>query len=299
VAGPRRLVLAAILGATIGAQAWAAPVSTNTALPVAEGAFVFREIFAVERSARDPSGLDRDLLAWSSTSVLGYGVSGRLALFGVVPYANRRLRVNLPGGRARQRAGGLRDIRLFGRYTLYKMDRPGRTLRIAPLLGLEFPTGDNRRRDALGLLPPGVQPGSGSWDPFFGVIATYQTLDFQLDSQLGYQVNTRADGLEIGDVLRFDASFQYRLWPRKLTGGTPGFLYGVLETNLIHQGRNRVGGIADPNSGGTRLYLVPGLQYVTKRWILEAAVRLPVYQDLNGTALKSNYTVLVGFRVNF
>jgi len=298
-AGIRGAALAAILCAALGAPAGAAPISTNTALPVGEGEFIFRELFAVGRAARDPSGLDRDLLAWSSTSVLGYGVRGDLALFGVVPYVNRRLRVNTPGGRATRRADGLGDIRLFGRYTLYKLDRPGRTLRIAPFAGLEFPTGASRRRDALGLLPAGLQPGSGSWDPFVGAIATYQTLDFQVDGQLGYTLNTRGDRFEFGDVLRFDASLQYRLWPRRLSGGTPGFLYGVLEANLIHQGRNRAGGVGDPNSGGTRLFVVPGLQYVTRRWIVEAAVQLPVYQDLNGTALKSSYTVLVGFRVNF
>ena len=52
-------------------------------------------------------------------------------------------------------------------------------------------------------------------------------------------------------------------------------------------------------SGGTTLFLVPGLQYVTRRWIVEAAVQLPVVQDLNGTALENDYIVRAGFRFNF
>ncbi len=76
-------------------------------------------------------------------------------------------------------------------------------------------------------------------------------------------------------------------------------LYGVLEANFIHQDKNRSAGVEDPNSGGTRLFLVPGLQYVTKRWIVEAAVQLPVVQDLNGTALENDYIVRAGFRFNF
>ncbi len=36
--------------------AWSAPITSNTALPVAEGEFVFREQFVLDRSGNDPSG---------------------------------------------------------------------------------------------------------------------------------------------------------------------------------------------------------------------------------------------------
>ena len=113
------------------------------------------------------------------------------------------------------------------------------------------------------------------------------------------QVNTEANNFDFGDVARFDASFQYRLWPRDFEGGVPGFLYGVAESNLIYRGKNEIGGRDDPNSGGLTWFLAPGLQYVTKRWILEAIVQLPVLQDLGGTALEDDFTVRAGFRVNF
>ena len=68
---------------------------------------------------------------------------------------------------------------------------------------------------------------------------------------------------------------------------------------MIHQGKNEISGKDDPNSGGTTLFIAPGLQYITKRWVLEAIVQLPAFQDLNGTALEDDYTVRVGFRFNF
>ncbi len=190
-------------------------------------------------------------------------------------------------------------MRLFGRYTIFRDDVRGRTLRVAPFLGVELPTGDDDDEDALGPLPRPLQAGSGSWDPFAGVVATYQTLAYQVDAQAAYQVNTEDEGFELGDETRLDASLQYRLWPRELGAGVPGFLYGILEANLVHLGRNESGGSADPDSGGTTLFLGPGLQYVTKRWILEAIVQLPAFQDLNGTALEDDLVVRAGFRVNF
>lgn len=132
-----------------------------------------------------------------------------------------------------------------------------------------------------------------------GVVLTYQTLKYQVDGQFSYQSRNEANNFEAGDVTRLDASLQYRLLPRKLTDGLPNFLYGVIELNWIHQDKNRINGNADPNSGGTRLFLTPGIQYVSKRWIAEGAVQIPLSQDLNGTALENDYIARVSVQFNF
>lgn len=276
-----------------------APMTFNTALPVAEGEFVFREQVVLDQSGDDPSGADRDHMAWSAVSVLGYGVNSDLSLFTAVPYVDKRLELIDSGARRARSARGLGDISVFARYTAFKNNFRGGSFRVAPFAGVEAPTGADDESDSFGRLPASVQPGSGSWDPFAGVVATYQVLDFQVDAQASYRANTEANGFEFGDVTRVDASLQYRLWPRVLGAGVPGFLYGVLETNLIHQGKNQSAGSDDPNSGGLSLFVLPGVQYVTRRWIVEGGVQLPVFQNLNGTALEKEYIVRAGFRLNF
>ena len=144
-----------------------------------------------------------------------------------------------------------------------------------------------------------MQVGSGSWDPLVGVVVTYQALGYQVDGQLGYQFNTEANDLEVGDVARMDGSFKRRIWPRKLGSGVPAFVYGVIEANLSHQQKNRFNGSTNPDTGGTRLFLTPGLQYVAKRWIVETAVQLPVLQDLHGDALENDYVARFSVRINF
>ncbi len=276
-----------------------APITFNTALPVAKGEFVSRTQLIINRSGDDPSSADRNRKSQAVAQVLGYGVSPRLAVFGVLPYVDNELKVTTGGQRATRRANGFGDLTVFGRYTVHQKDQPGRTFRIAPFFGAKAPTGEDDESDSLGRLPPSVQVGSGSWDASAGVVATYQTLRYQVDSQFSFRVNNEATDFEAGDVARLDASLQYRLKPRDLTGGVPGFLYGVLEVNLIDRDKNRVSGSKDPNSGGTTLFITPGVQYITKRWIIEGAVQIPASQDLNGTALENDFIARVSGRFNF
>jgi len=287
-----------VLGA--GAPVMAAPQTFNTALPVAEGEFIFRQQFFNKKASRDPGPTNRDVNVLGSVSVLGYGIKNDLSIFGVIPLLNRTLKVTPLGGvRVKRSTSGLGDARLFARYTVFKQNAPGQTFRIAPFAGIKLPTGKSRVSDALGTLPAALQLGSGSWDPFAGVVATWQTLKYEIDAQISYKLNTKANGFRFGDELRLDASLQYRLWPQELADDTPGFLYGVLEGNFLYQEKNRNNGVKLANSGGTRLFATPGLQYVTRRWIAEAVVQIPLFQDLNGTALEDNYTLRAGFRVNF
>ncbi len=288
------LMCAAFLGLRSG-NAYAAPITFNTALPVSQEEFIFRELVTVGKASDNFGGLAREMTVVTSTTVMAYGVTSKLALFGVVPVTFKELETQ----EGKRNASGVGDARLVARYTVYRKDAVGKTYRIAPFIGVKAPTGDDTRTDEFGLLPASLQPGTGSWDVFGGLIATYASVDWNLDLQASYRANTRSGEFERGDVARADASFQYRLLPRTLSRDDKGYVYGVLEANLVHSKRMRSNGIKDLNTGGTTLYLVPGVQYATRRWIAEIAVQLPIMQDLNGSALEKDFTFLAGLRVNF
>jgi hypothetical protein len=279
--------------------AWSAPITFNTALPVHEGGYVLREQLIFMKVANDPTSAKRDMQVAGLVSVLGYGVTRDLALFGMLPYFDKQLDMRMDGETISRDRSGIGDITMLARYNAYEYNATGRSLRIAPLLGIKAPTGEDDAHDDLGRLPPSLQPGSGSWDALGGVVLTYQTLDFQVDSQLSYTANGKANGFQAGDVWHFDGSLQYRLLPRSLGAGVPAFLYGVLEANLAHAAKDRNDGVSDQSSGGTTLLITPGLQYVTRKWVVEAGVQIPVHQQLNGTALETDYVFTTGFRVNF
>jgi len=277
----------------------AAPITFNTALPVAKGALVNREQFIFRQFENDNSLLDRDKESSGLVSVIGYGVTPKFALFGALPYFNKSLSVDSINGRVKRSNNGFGDPKIFGRYTFFQQDQPGQTFRLASFGGLKAPTAQSNKTDRLGLLPPSLQPSSGSWDYFGGLVLTYQTVDFQFDAQIQSEQKGRNNGFEFGRQLNFDLSYQHRVFPQLVGAGTRSFLYAVIESNWVVQESNRFFGIEDINTGGSTLYITPGVQYVTFKYILEAAVQIPVAQNLNGGALETDYIFTTGFRINF
>jgi len=296
----RYYILTVSLCSLIGASTLnAAPITFNTALPVAKGEYLIREQLIVNQSGDDPSGAKRNRTETAAVTAMGYGINRKWTVFGILPYRNIELDLNSGGQNLNRSHAGFGDLTVFTRYNIYQENQLGRTFRVAPFVGLKAPTGKDNASDNLGTVPPPVQVATGSWDYFGGVVLTWQTLKYQADAQLSYRVNNEANGFEAGNIMRLEGSFQYRLWRSNTVGSVPDYFYGVLEANLINQDKNRINGIEDNNSNGTRLFLSPGIQYVTKRWIVEAAVQIPVSQNLNGVALENDYIARAGVRFNF
>lgn len=266
----------------------AAQVTTNNALPIGEGQALIRGQ-AIYLRADDG---DRELEEFSFPFVFGYGATQDLAFFAVVPFLRRSLEVE---GLERNEFG-LGDIEFLARYTVFQINQAGKTFRIAPIVGLEVPTGTDQSSDGLGVLPPPLQLGSGTFDPSVGVVLTRQTLKDNLSASLVYQVNTEANDVNFGDEASIDLAYKYRIFPDSIE---TGFLFAGLESNLSVQNRDRVSGIADGNSGGTLLFLSPSIQYITERFNLEGAIQIPVVQALNGTALAPDIRLIIGAQVNF
>lgn len=276
-----------------------AQITTNTALPVAKGERIFRIQAKVLRSTGDSSPMNRELTVLMFPAVLVYGVTSKLAAFGILPILDKQLDINGSTGRIERAVSGLADARVFVRYTIIQRDTHGATFRVAPFAGTKVPTGSKNISDDTGLLPRSLQLGSGSWDPFIGAVLTRQTFSWQIDFSFAYQFNSAADQFRFGDEMRLDVASKIRLLPRFLGDGLPNYLYANLESNLILRGRNQIGGIDDINSGGTIWYLDPGLQFVTRRIIIETAIQLPIVQDLNGVALENDFIFILSARLAF
>ncbi|MGB5352309.1 MAG: transporter [Woeseia sp.] len=261
----------------------AAPIATNTALPLGDKGVVLREQIMFMRASDTLLGSSREVERFELRTTVGYGLSRNLAVFAALPYAD--ISSDISGNKSS--AAGFGDAMMFARYEMYNVNRPAGTLRVAPYLGLRMPTGKEG------------ETGDGSVDAFGGLVVTVASIDWELDSQIRYDLNRAADGFDRGNVVTLDSSLQYRLAPAAISAATEGFLFGVLELSASLAGKNETVGIEDPNSGGFQLFLTPGLAYATRRWMADFGVRVPVVNDLNGSALEPDLVVVTSVRFNF
>jgi len=261
----------------------AAPIATNTALPVSADEIIVRVQLVATHASDRVGGVSREIDRFEARTVLGYGLSSNLAFFGVLPMIN----IDRTFGDVSMSDFAVGDSEIFARYEIFRRDNPGRTVRITPFAGLRFPTG----RDG--------QTGDGSLDVFGGLIATLASTKWALDSQMRYDLNRESNGFERGNSISVESSFQFRLLPAKVVRDTNAFVFGVLEISANYYEQNRVNGVTNPDSGGFQLFLTPGLQYSAKRWIADLGARIPIVNDLNGTALEPDYSILTSIRINF
>ena len=273
------LVAAGGFGQGVGAV----PITFNTALPLSDGEVIVREQVHYTKASDVVGGMDRQLKLWKSITALGYGVNEKLAVFAAIPLIDKDMKF---GGDS-DSDSGLADMKIFARYRLYGKDGPGQTTRIGAFAGLNLPTGK------FG------QTGDGSTDVWGGLVITHASTRWSYDGQIKYTANGAHNGFARGDSRSANLALQYRINRPHENVQMNGFLYTVLEGEIVYAERDKMAGVKNLNSGGTTAFIAPGLQYATKRWIGEAAVKIPVVRDLHGTALQPGATLILSSRFNF
>jgi len=276
-------------GLAVAACALAAPargqgINTNVALAVAEGEGIWRSQLRWTRATDDPSPLDREADLLVAPQILLYGITSRLTAFGILPIlAHREIEA---GGRTVVRDEAVGDFTLLGRYTFYRDDyAPLSTRRLALLGGVKLPSGADRF-------------GTPSFDPILGLVGTWAADRHELDADLLFTATTERQGVETGDRLRYDLAYRYRLWPERFRGRLVQ-LNGLVELNGSWTSVTRVDGRTLGDTGGNELFVSPGLQLVTSRFVVEASLQLPVVQDLRGPQLETDFVGVVGVRIPF
>jgi len=275
------------------------PINNDSALTVAKGLIIFREQIKYTKKSHDPSPLNRIAKILEVPSVLLYGLTEKIVLIGKYPFFRKKLMVRESGGYKTRKSFGFGDLTIRGKFRFFTSDEPGKTTRASVIAGIKFPTGSSRKKDCFGEIPRSIQLGTGSWDFPFGLVYTNVTLQREIDIVAQFKVNTKDKiGFKFGNIFRHDLSYQYRIFPKKVTA-TSSFIYAVIEANGIWKQKNKNCAIVDNNSGGYTLFISPGLQYVRERFVAEIAVQIPAIQKLNGQQPKVRFSFVAGFRALF
>ncbi len=237
-------------------------------------------------------GGDNELNVWSAPAIFSYALVTDATLTLNIPYVNKHFET--PTGTFD--ASGIGDITLLGKYRFYRRDLPFGRDQMAFIGGLELPSGSTSKGPGLKAAPP-LQLGSGGVDGIVGVAAGTTRSWYSIEAALRGKINSEAKDFRFGNVLLYDLYLAYQTYPEWPT--PPAQLNLSVEFNGRTFGDNEIDG-KDVNTGGTVLFISPGIQYiVTGNLLFETGVQIPIVTDFPGGALEPDYTVLFGFRYLF
>lgn len=236
---------------------------------------------------------------WTVPVFASYAPRTDLALSLSIPYLFKRLEKDTATGRQVREADGFGDTGLSLKYTFWRKDAPFARDQMAVLGGLTLPTGSDTRADALGRLPPALQLGSGSVNSALGVAAGRTTRRWNIEGGIVAHINSEANNFRAGNFVTYDLAVQFQTYPDFPTPDLSQ-LNWTLELNGKTTARDEENGAKKPDSGGTVWFLSPGIQYILSANLLfEAGVQIPILNELSGSQLEPDYTVLFGFRYLF
>lgn len=278
--------------------------SGKFSLEIREDYTEFQRLSAAEITAKAFSAGEIDVLSRSfiETVSLSYGVAENFqAGLGLGFYhAVRPSSTEFDAGTATFdtttfNPNGLTDLWLTGKHRFYR----GPLGQFAVFGGVKFPTGRHAVTDSNGArLEPSATAGSGSFDGMMGLaFSRFLTSRLTLDVSAQYTLRTEHDGFKLGDRVDGGVAFAYRF-----TEDIQKFpqVSAFAEANVRHLFKSEAAGVRDSNTGGTVLFLTPGVRFAFNQQLsLTVGAPLPVMQHLNGEQLKTDFKVNSALNLSF
>lgn len=309
------------------------PITTTPAIPMPVGSFFanirtdlikFRRFTDSQLTsfAREDRHVDSTDFTLTPSIGVVYGATEHLTVGFRMPYVWQD---NIREGESEEGVVELKhegDSADFGDLTLYGMYRffedKDKDIHIAGIFGVSVPTGRTSERTNQGSrFETEHQPGSGSWDPMAGIAFTKHWGHLSLSSNVLYVYTTPgAQRTVLGDSFEYNLALSYRVGKEKhVHNHSHGHGSGnkhdhgshwhidwdlVAELNGVWTQKLEIKGRKDDDSGGTILYLSPGVRMlVNNRVSLTAAFLYPIQQDTNGKEHEVDYRVIMGAGVGF
>lgn len=190
---------------------------------------------------------------------------------------------------------GFTDLWLTAKHRFYQ----GPAGSVAGILGLKFPTGDSSLTNTEGeRVEPSATAGTGAWDGLAGLAYTVPlSAALTLDASALYTFRGERYDYRLGDRLDLGTSLAWRVCGDAKTFPQVSL---VGEATLRHIAKSEEEGEKDSNTGGTVLFLSPGVKVsFTEKIAGSIGIQLPVLQDLNGRQVETQFRLITGVFIAF
>jgi len=138
---------------------------------------------------------------------------------------------------------------------------------------------------------------SGTNDFITGLAYGQESLIWQHWASFRYRYNGKSNtDIERGNQLFADASMGWRSEPPQYYESDTLWM---VELNTEYTQASRKNNISLANTGGTELFISPGIILAYRNVALKSGVQLPIYSNLSGAQKKSDYRLKFTLDINF
>jgi len=202
---------------------------------------------------------------------LTYGLTGDWAAGVEIPYITRASTDNSSQANS---SSGQGDLSLFSKYRFWREDGPGVQQSMSLAFKLKTDTGER-------------EVSTGTTDAILGLSYGYEGRKWYRWAALRYRANSKnAGGLQRGDKVLLDLAGGIRM---KKTGYREPDTVWILELNTESAQANRLDGASINNSGGSALFVSPGIFWTQRNFAIKAGVQITLLDSLTGNQPASDY----------
>ncbi len=226
----------------------------------------------------DSMTMPNEMKSFMVPLVVAYGLRPELTIMVRQVYIDMDMTM-MSGDR---KESGFGDLLVMAKYRAFRHNSSYSTFGVAPLLGIEFPTGQK------------AFTGNG-YNLKTGTFVTWRKGYWKSDVNVTYTLNGFAGGddKEQNGIFEMIASVSRQFG---FGANARNTLAPVVELTYKNSTETEINGVKNVNSGESIIQISPGLKFTHNSTILEFLINIPVWQEQNGNQPEWKLTGLFGIR---
>jgi len=256
----------------------------------------------------------------NASAGVAYGITHHLTVSAELPFVRRDdLRegthghaggVPLNGVEELGSVSGFGDLNLLAKYRVTEGEGVG----LALVAGIKAPTGSTHKKSSDGeRLETEHQLGTGSWDPLVGASIGTTAGPLRLSASWLYQFSGKgAQETTLGDRFQGGVAISHRFAPTEHHHAETSHRHhgdeleeqqeahahdswtAFVELGGEWEGRQRVDGQIEAESGGSWIYAAPGVRFnASSGWSAGASLAWPLWQDIRASHPDNRYRLML------
>ncbi len=263
----------------------------KTAITLKSQIFTKDKLYSGNEKIRNAENEKNEI--FNNTLTLRYGISKKSSIKILFPISKKSFRFIKPEAKETViKNSGLGDIKTFFEYSL-KSENNGDKYSALLELGITVPTGKSDKIFIIntkegvnkGKKPYGMQSGNGSFDYSLKLNLSKQINKSRFSFSTLYTFNTKGDNeLKSGNEFHYNIAYVNKLFSK---------LAIQTEINGKNSEKHIIAGEKSENSGGSIIYITPGVIVNTsKKIIIAGGIQIPLYKNLYGEQIAEDYRII-------